>query len=141
MGFLLKAIVLAFAAFAMNASASNLNGLWQTAPNKDTGAFLHVEIAACEEKPDSYCGLITAYFLNGQSEERDMVGKLIIKNMKETSATTWKNRTIWAPDDNKTYKSKMVLLNQDTLKVSGCVFGRLICKIRYLMSQSVYDFI
>ena len=70
-----------------------------------------------------------------------MVGKLIIKNMKETSATTWKNRTIWAPDDNKTYKSKMVLLNQDTLKVSGCVFGRLICKIRYLMSQSVYDFI
>ncbi len=118
----------ALIAIASSASASDVDGLWQTAANEDTGAYLHVEISACEQKPEKRCGLITAYFRDGQQQERDVVGQWIIKNMKESSATTWKNGTIWAPDEDKTYKSKMVLLSQNALKVSGCVFGGLICR-------------
>lgn len=38
----------------------------------------------------------------------------------------WRSGTIWAPDTNKTYCSRMTL-EGDTLSVEGCALGGLFC--------------
>jgi len=65
--------------------------------------------------------------VSAQPAESDIVGKSIIEKMKSAGEKTWKNGTIWAPDDDKTYSAKMELVGDNTLKVSGCVL-RFICR-------------
>jgi len=47
--------------------------------------------------------------------------------MVPDGANEWGDGTIWAPDDDKTYDSSMEL-SGNTLEVSGCVLGGIICR-------------
>jgi len=57
----------------------------------------------------------------------EIVGKTIIADMVPDGANEWGDGTIWAPDDDKTYDSSMEL-SGNTLEVSGCVLGGIICR-------------
>lgn len=97
-------------------------GNWKTQPG-DTGAYAQVKIAPCNGK---ICGKITKVFgkTNGKPSP---VGKYIIKNMSANGTGSYSGGTIWAPDRDKTYSSKMSLKGK-TLSVSGCIAGGLFCR-------------
>jgi len=109
---LIAAACLALASAGM-ALAEPTTGTWKTEPG-DTGAFLHVKIEACGDK---LCGTITKVV---NSDTMSSLGKPIIWDMKAKGNGRYSGGKIWAPDTDKTYRSKMSL-NGDTLKVSGCV--------------------
>ncbi len=48
------------------------------------------------------------------------MGKLIVKDMKSDDGASYSGGTVWDPEDNKTYSSKMTLKGND-LDVEGCV--------------------
>jgi len=48
------------------------------------------------------------------------MGKLMVKDMKSGDGTKYSGGTIWDPEHDKTYKSKMYLKG-DVLDVEGCV--------------------
>ncbi len=107
--------LLVFALLAAGpAAAQTAEGLWRTEPGK-TGAYLHVRVAPCEG--GRLCGVIEEAL---EATRTDLVGRTIIANMAPDDAGKWSGGTIWAPDDDKTYRSKM-RLQGDALKVEGCV--------------------
>lgn len=104
------------AAGAVQVQAQDVDGTWQT-ETSDEGAYLHVRIADCASKPEEKCGHIVGVF---NSDNQDIKGKPIIWAMKGNGENAWSGGRIWAPDDDKTYRSKMSL-NGNTLSVEGCV--------------------
>lgn len=93
--------------------AEPATGTWKTEPG-DSGAYLHVDIAPCGEK---LCGTIVKVVA---SDDQSSLGKSIIWDMNAKGGGSYSGGKIWAPDTDKTYRSKMSL-NGDALKVSGCV--------------------
>lgn len=105
--------------FAAPALADPVFGSWKSQPG-DGGAYIHVKISACGSK---VCGKITKVV----GKKSNVVGRSIIKNMKIDGGGKYSGGTIWAPDKDKTYASKMQL-SGNKLKVSGCVAGGIICR-------------
>ena len=99
------------------AFADPVEGVWQTEPD-DNGNYGHVEIAPCGPM---ICGvLIRAFGAGGQPEDSDRVGTRLIWDMEAKGEGSYGGGKIYAPDRDKTYRSKMAL-SGDRLKVSGCV--------------------
>lgn len=109
--------------------ATDLKGIWIT-EKSETGSSMAVEIFDCDGK---LCGKAVDVF---DAPNRDSVGLEIIKGMKKRSDTTYKRGKIYGPDTKKWYKSKMVLQSDETLKVSGCVLGGVICRSQIWTRQS-----
>ena len=105
------------------ATADPAQGRWQTEP-ADTGGYAIVEIDFCGKR---LCGTIVD-LKGGTGDRPDIIGLEMIKNMGSSGENTYAGGTIWAPDQDKTYKSKMELIDANTLKVSGCVLGSIICR-------------
>lgn len=119
------ALAIAIMLGASGAQAQDVNAIWQTEPG-DTGGFLHVTVGACGDK---LCGTIRTAFDADKKVLGDYehLGKKLIWDMVPDGSGSWAKGTIWAPDRDKTYRSKMSL-SGDRLKVSGCVAGGLICR-------------
>ena len=109
---LIAAACVAVASAGM-ALAEPAAGTWKTETG-DGGAYLLVAIAPCD---DSLCGTITKVV---NSENLSSLGKPIIWDMKAKGGGSYSGGKIWAPDTDKTYRSKMAL-DGDAMKVSGCV--------------------
>lgn len=117
--FLITAVA---ALFAGPALAEPVLGTYKTQPG-DEGNFAHVQIYQCE---DAICGVIRkAFNASGQEIESDNVGKRMIWAMQADGNGKYSKGKIWAPDRDKTYRSKMEL-SGNSLEVSGCVLG--ICR-------------
>jgi len=102
----------------VSAEQASVLGVWQTEA-AESGGYLHVEIAPC----DAYvCGTILKAFNKSDEESADYkhLGKQMIFDMKKKSEGVFVKGKIWAPDKDKTYKSKMSLVDGNLL-VSGCV--------------------
>ena len=97
-------------------------GTYQTQQG-DEGNFAHVEIYQCEAE---ICGVIRKTFNSaGEQIPSDNIGKRMIWAMQADGNGKYSKGKIWAPDRDKTYRSKMEL-SGNTLEVSGCVLG--ICR-------------
>jgi uncharacterized protein (DUF2147 family) len=121
---MMKAILIALtvmAAGSVPVQAQDVNGIWKTEPS-DKGAYLHVRIGDCAAPAGEKCGVITEVF---NSDNQDIKGRPIIWAMKPDGTNAWSGGRIWAPDDDKTYRSRM-RLSGDTLSVEGCVL--VICR-------------
>ncbi|RMD49867.1 MAG: DUF2147 domain-containing protein [Alphaproteobacteria bacterium] len=116
------AMALAAPAFA----ADPATGVWRTEPGNE-GGYLFVRIEECGKL---ICGTIVgAVDSEGKKDpEYEHLGKPIIKGMKPDGDGRYSGGTIWAPDDDKTYSSKMRLKSPKVLEVSGCVLGGLFCR-------------
>ena len=120
-----------FVAFAIAVSmaapalADDVFGTWKTQRGAN-GGHLKVEISSCGSK---ICGKIQKVVL---SDDKSSEGKMIIENMTADGNGKYSGGTIWAPDTDKTYISKMSL-NGDVLKVTGCVA---VCTIVTRRSQN-----
>ena len=105
-------------------AADPAEGVWRTLPD-DNGNSGHVEIAPCGAK---LCGtLIRAFDGAGQPIDSPNIGRQIVWDMVAEGGGRYGDGKVWAPDRGKTYRSKMEL-SGDTLSVSGCVLGGIICR-------------
>jgi len=113
------------AMLSTSAFADPADGVWKTAPG-DTGGFLYVTVGACGTE---ICGTITgAVDKDGKDDPKyEHLGKPILWNMTAAGDGSYAGGTIWAPDTDKKYSSKMTL-NGTVLTVKGCVLGGLICR-------------
>lgn len=113
-------IATALAALPLVAAAAGADGVWRTASNDD-GAWLEVTIAPCAADASLTCGTITkAVTKAGEDPGYVNLGKPIVENMKSDGAGNYTDGTIWDPESDKTYNSKMTLKG-DTLDVEGCI--------------------
>ena len=124
----MKAIIFALGVLGGLAAAGDARaadpvlGVWQTQPGDD-GAFGQITIAPCG---DRLCGTLTkAFDAAGQPKASANVGRQIVWDMLPEGGGAYAGGKIWAPDRDKTYKSKMALAG-NRLTVSGCVIG--ICR-------------
>ncbi|MBY8976175.1 DUF2147 domain-containing protein [Rhodobacteraceae bacterium NNCM2] len=119
---------LAFAALclATTAMAQDATGLWQSQPG-DEGTSIQVEVGPCADQ-SLLCGTILRTVGPPPKDADGMIGKVMIENMAPDGPGTWAGGTIWAPDEDETYKAKMEMKGNDTLYVSGCILGGLICR-------------
>lgn len=110
--------------FASPALADPVEGMWQTAVD-DNGDFGHIRIEPCGER---LCGtLIRSYNSAGEQIESPNVGRQIVWDMVPQGGGDYGRGKIWAPDRDKTYRSRMHL-EGDRLSVSGCILGGAICR-------------
>ncbi|MDE3028417.1 MAG: DUF2147 domain-containing protein [Paracoccaceae bacterium] len=123
----MKKLVIATAlglCFALPALADPVDGAWKTQPGAE-GKFVIVQIAACGDK---VCGTMAKLLgPDGKQIISPNVGKKMIWDMVAKGNGVYEDGRIWAPDKDKTYNSHMQL-SGDTLAVSGCVWGGLICR-------------
>lgn len=102
------------------AFADGVHGVWKTEANDD-GGYLEVTIAACSADAANACGTITSAFTaQGPDPKYVNLGKLIVEDMSSSNGKHFSGGTIWDPEHDKTYKSKMNLKG-DVLDVEGCV--------------------
>lgn len=112
-----------------DARADGAEGRWKT-ETSDTGTWLHVEIAPCEDAR-KLCGTIVD---TNSPRRAALIDRQMIGDMVPDDASSWSGGTIWAPDDDETYRSRMKLdargtgSDDDLLRVSGCVAFGLICR-------------
>ena len=102
------------------AIASGADGVWKTEANDD-GGYVEVTVDPCASDASKTCGKISKAF-NKQGEDSTYanLGKLIVKDMESDDGTNYSGGTIWDPEHDKTYKSKMKLKGNE-LDVEGCV--------------------
>lgn len=107
------------------ALADPVTGTWKTAEG-DEGGYLHVSMAPCG---GAVCGTIAAAFdgTGAPSADYEHLGKKMIWDMKAGDGGAYGGGKVWAPDSDKTYRSKMQL-SGNTLEVKGCVAGGVICR-------------
>ena len=111
------ALAAALTAFALPAMADPVLGMYKTQPGDD-GNYGHVEIYQCGS---NICGVIRkAFSASGAEIPSDNIGKRMIWDMTAQGGGKYDGGMIWAPDRDKTYKSKMEL-SGNALSVSGCV--------------------
>ena len=120
-------LALGFSLMAGTALAGNVNGIWKSEVS-DEGGYIHVKIGPCASDAAKVCGkILKAFSQDPDAPQPEWIGKNIIENMVPDGTNEWDDGTIWAPDDNETYSSKMKLRG-NVLEVSGCVMGGLICR-------------
>lgn len=107
---------------ALPAASDPVLGRWKTQPDAN-GNFGIIEFAACGDK---ICGTLRESFdASGKQTESPNIGRQIVWDMSAKGDGAYAGGKIWAPDDDKTYRSKMALAG-DALSVSGCVL--VICR-------------
>ena len=105
-------------------AADPAEGVWTTKPD-DNGNFGYVEIKPCGP---AFCGtLIQSFDGTGAVLQSDNVGKKIVWDMMAAGGGSYEGGKVWTPDRDKTYNASMQM-NGNTLAVSGCVLGGLICR-------------
>jgi uncharacterized protein (DUF2147 family) len=113
----MRKVTAIFAALALSATgalaADPAIGMWKSEPG-ETGGYIHVAITSCG---DTLCGEIKDVVGN---DNRTIIGRDIILDMQIKGNGKYAGGTIWAPDTDKTYSSKMTLKG-DALVVKGCV--------------------
>lgn len=113
----MKYLLMALAFAASPALADPVAGTWKTQPGDD-GAYGHVKVAPCGSK---ICGtLVKGFEASGAPSSAGLEGTKIIWDMAAEGGGAYGGGKIYAPDKDKTYKSKMAL-SGNKLTVSGCV--------------------
>jgi uncharacterized protein (DUF2147 family) len=102
------------------ATAGGAHGIWRTEAG-ETGGYLEVTIGPCESSPGKTCGTISkAVGEDGPDSGYVHLGRLMIEGMETEDGTRYSGGTIWDPENDKTYSSKMKAAGS-TLEVEGCI--------------------
>lgn len=115
---LIAALLLIAAPVAL--SASGADGVWKTESDKH-GAYLHVRMEPCNANKSMICGVISeAFTKDGKDPGYANLGKPIVKEMKPDGTNSYSGGTVWDPQSNKTYKSK-ISISGNSMTVKGCI--------------------
>lgn len=127
------ALVLSLLLVGTNAlAAGGVEGQWITS---DTGS--KVRIGACPHNSREICGVVSwlppahAKDLDTKNPDaalrsRPILGVTTVSGFKEAEPGKWTGGKLYDPASGKTYKGKISVNPDDTLKVEGCVL--MICQ-------------
>ncbi len=101
-------------------AADPIEGVWKTQP--DDGAFAHVRMAPCGP---ALCGVIARTFDDNGEFASDNIGKTLVIDMVPQGGGQYTGR-VWRPSNDRIYIGKMALKG-DSVDLSGCVMGGLLC--------------
>ena len=102
------------------ALADPVEGVWQTEP--DEGSYAHVQMAPCGP---AICGTFLKTFKEGGEYQSPNLGKKVVIDMMPNGDGSYSGQ-VWRPSNDKIYTGKMKL-SGNSLAMSGCVMGGLIC--------------
>jgi len=136
---LLLAILTLSAAPLLAVDGDSILGVWATAPDPEDGQA-HVKITKENGTysgeiiwleipvypPDDEQGMAGKTKVDRENPEqslqsRPIIGLEIMHDFEYAGDGKWKGGTIYAPDDGKTYKCKVTLEDDGTLKVRGFI--------------------
>lgn len=116
----IAAAVMALGFAGMAQAADPALGTWQTQP--DDGAYAHVNMTQCGT---AVCGTIARTFNDSGEYKSPNLGKQLVISMQPDGSGKYEGK-VWRPSNNKIYIGKMNV-SGNTLQLSGCVAGGLIC--------------
>jgi uncharacterized protein (DUF2147 family) len=104
-------------------------GTWRNIRNT-----MHIEIHHCG---DSMCGKVVwasdqAIADAKRGGTRDLIGTEIFRDFRRDAGGNWRGR-VFVPDLNKTFSGTIELVDRNTLKGTGCLVGRVLCKSKVLV--------
>ena len=102
------------------ASADPVEGMWKTQP--DDGSYAHVQMVPCGA---AICGKMVKTFKASGEYQSPNLGKTLVIDMVPEGNGAYAGK-VWRPSNDKIYVGKMQLAG-DSLALSGCVLGGLIC--------------
>lgn len=110
------------AALAMGGAAwaDPVEGMWKTQP--DDGSYAHVQMVPCGA---AICGKMVKTFNASGEYQSPNLGKTLVIDMVPEGGGAYAGK-VWRPSNDKVYVGKMQLAG-DSLALSGCVMGGLIC--------------
>jgi len=108
------------------ASADDAVGTWKTKTGR------HVQLFKCGA---NLCGKIKKAEAGAKDtknpkaslRKRSLNGVRILSNAKKSGASAWKG-TLYNTRDGKYYTGYVTVTSKSSVKLSGCVFGGLVCK-------------
>ncbi|MEM7176962.1 MAG: DUF2147 domain-containing protein [Pseudomonadota bacterium] len=112
--------------FSTLARAQDAAGIWQSQPGEE-GTSIQVELLPCSDSA-MLCGKIVNTVGTPPEDPDYLIGKVMIDRMASDGPGKWSGGTIWAPDEDETYDAELELKDANTLSVSGCILGGLICR-------------
>jgi uncharacterized protein (DUF2147 family) len=106
-----------------------------TAPDPIYGEWVNpkhtlaVRTAPCG---DEVCGTIVAATREALQDAKDagvnqLIGTQLLRGYRKTGEGRWSG-TVFVPDMGRSFSSHIVALSPNTLRISGCILGGLICK-------------
>ena len=95
-------------------------GTWKT--QVDDGAYAHVKMSKCGS---NICGTIARTFNSTGEYKSANIGKKLVRDMTPDGSGNYAGK-VWRPSNDKIYIGKMTV-SGNSLKLSGCVAGGLIC--------------
>ena len=117
----MKLFWLGILALAPSVAAADATGVWRTEADSH-GSYLEVTFGPCTSDAGRTCGVISKAYKGGAEDTGYAhLGKTIVANMAPDGQAHWSGGTIWDPESDKTYRSKMSLKGEDELDVDGCV--------------------
>ena len=99
-------------------------GLWQ-----NPRATVRVRIGACGQM---LCGTVAAATSSAQADARaagvnPLIGVQLLQDYHQVDTDRWAGR-VFVPDMGRTFSSRIVQVRPDTLQISGCLIGGMLCK-------------
>jgi uncharacterized protein (DUF2147 family) len=127
--FLVLAAAFALSTPALAAGEETAIGLWRNIRNT-----MHIEVRHCG---DTLCGRVAwasdeALADAKKGGTRDLVGTEILRDFRPDPKGGWRGK-VYVPDLDKTFSGTLVVVDRNTLKGSGCLLGRVLCKNKVLV--------
>lgn len=127
----LVVILLGFNALTAAVAAPNdsVVGTWRNMRNT-----MHIQMYRCGA---SVCGKVAWASEEAIADARrggttNLIGTQIFRDFQQDARGNWSGK-VFVPDLNKTFSGTMVLVDQNTLKGSGCLIGHILCKAKVLV--------
>ena len=122
-------------AFALSVAALPLAGAAAVPANPVLGIWMNphksvaVEVAPCGEK---LCGRVVWASSQAIEDARSsgvdrLIGTELLENYSPRSDGSWSGH-VFVPDLGGRFASTIIVVGPDTLRISGCMLGGLICK-------------
>ncbi len=121
------ALAAAFAVFAgqaVTAQGPGVEGVWSNPKGS-----VQVKTGTCGGK---LCGVVVYASQKAQADAKKagaqpLIGTTLLRGYRANGSAQWAGE-VYVPDRKASYYSTIQLVDAQTLKVSGCVLGGLICK-------------
>ena len=126
----LRGLAFAFAAAAAvggaKAGATSIEGIWQ-----NRNATLEVRIVPCGRH---YCGIVVGARGEAVADARlsgtqRLVGTQVLKDYAPAADGLWRG-SVFVPELGRHLSSRIRFLDADTVQLSACALGGLICKTK-----------
>jgi uncharacterized protein (DUF2147 family) len=108
------------------ANAAPVEGIWQ-----NRNGTMEVQVAPCGR---AYCGTVVAARGAAIADAREggltrLVGATVLKDYAQAADGSW-HGSVFVPKLGRHLSSKLTFVDADTVQISGCVLGGLVCKAK-----------